>query len=320
MRFVGDVSYKGKSSGSIRSVIDRNLGDSRQNKDSICLVPGNTKPIVSFLACSMISQYNMTDQLPAEFDLEDVESYLRGLGLSEKNVKNDCLPTIRKLVTGTGVSNRNKDDLFYQGIKVTPRDDLEEIRESSRRWLPRQIDGSNGYLLHAIAKLIYYKKERLLGENINYKLRKRHDDTTNSMENDSLESNEEEHDDDLDGYQYESDRTRHCLSEDNDKQHLYCDQWMNIFDGKPTPAPYYKIGKGNLQRAYKVHGQNPMKFPVIEVWRGIGFLETAVHDKIRDRRLELGGGKEWFNFSDVANEDIRSHIEGLIIKALRTND
>lgn len=152
----------------------------------------------------------MTDQLPAEFDLDDVESYLRGLGLSEKNIKRDCLPTIRKLATGTGVSNPNKDDLFYQGIKVTPRDDLEEIRERSRRWLPKEIDAGNGYLLHAIAKLIYYKKERLLGENINYRLRKRHDDTTNSMENDSMENDSmesnEETNDDLDGDEYESDR------------------------------------------------------------------------------------------------------------------
>jgi hypothetical protein len=264
----------------------------------------------------MISQYNMTDRLPAEFDLDDVESYLRGLGLSEKNIKTHCLPTIRKLTTGTGVTNPSKDDLFYQGIKVTPRDDLEEIRERSRRWLPKEIDAGNGYLLHAIAKLIYYKKERLLGENINYRLRKRHDDT-NSMENDSMESNEETNDD---GDEYESDRKRQRVSEDNDKQHLYCDQWMNIIDGKPTPAPYYKIGKGNLQRALKVHGQNPVKFPVIEVWRGIGFIENAVHEQIEDRRLHLGGGREWFNFSDVPNEVIRSHVEGLIIKALRTND
>lgn len=101
-------------------------------------------------------------ELPLQFDLADVEAYLRGVGISEKNVK-DSMKVIRPLVTGAGVANKHKSDLFMAGTKVTPCDDLESIREQSKIWLPKEIDTGHGWVKHGIQKLINYKKERLLG-------------------------------------------------------------------------------------------------------------------------------------------------------------
>jgi len=77
-------------------------------------------------------------------------------------VKNS-MKVIRPLVTGVGVANKYKPELFMAGTKVTPHDDLESIREQSKVWLPKEIDTGHGWVKHGIQKLINYKNERLLG-------------------------------------------------------------------------------------------------------------------------------------------------------------
>ena len=89
---------------------------------------------------------------------------------------------------------------------------------------------------------------------------------------------------------------------------LYCVQWVNIMDGKAVPAPYYKIGRGHDGREAQVHGQNPVKFPIVNVWTRLGVIETLIHHELHDYRINMGGGVEWFDLSHV-DDDVSSFIE-----------
>lgn len=90
---------------------------------------------------------------------------------------------------------------------------------------------------------------------------------------------------------------------------LYCVQWVNIVDGKVVPTPYYKIGRGKDGRETQVHGQNPVKFPIVNVWIRLGVLETLIHNELNEYRMNMGGGVEWFNLSHV--DDVTSFIENM---------
>jgi hypothetical protein len=74
---------------------------------------------------------------------------------------------IKKLVTGKGVSYRNKPrETFLLGYKLTPGDDLENIRHEAIQWLPHVkgpncLDKGHGWALHhPLQKLKAYKQWR----------------------------------------------------------------------------------------------------------------------------------------------------------------
>jgi hypothetical protein len=100
-------------------------------------------------------------------DLENVSEYLRTTGISKSNLA-ACLRVIKKLVTGKGVTHRNKPgDVFLLGYKVTLQDDLEALRKAANAWLPYRkgvgcLDKGHGWALnHPLKKLAMYKKHML---------------------------------------------------------------------------------------------------------------------------------------------------------------
>lgn len=262
--------------------------------------------------------------LPDEFDPEDIEAYLKAIPLSENNVR-VTMRILRPLIAGQGVRSSAKSDVFMQGVKVTPLDNIEDIRCASRVWLPREIDTHNGYVLHAIQKLVYYKQERLQGIPVKRRPPCRRtsceggvaDSTGGAEESDSLDGYMSGYNEDVacEAIVPPSINGKRSLPCEKDQQNLYCVQWVNILGGQVVSSPYFKIGRGNSSRAHTVHGQNPAKFPVVGVWRGVGFLEPLIHHQIRDRQLNLGGGKEWFAFEDVQN--VSTHLDELILRNLR---
>ena len=66
----------------------------------------------------------------------------------------------------------------------------------------------------------------------------------------------------------------HCAqSGDN----LYCVQWLNIVRGRPVKTKIYKIGRGASGREMRVHGTNPMRYPIVRKWCTIGHIEKRIH-------------------------------------------
>lgn len=104
--------------------------------------------------------------LPVEYDLEAVEAFLSQKDTAD-NVRK-CMKKIRKLVSGQGVSHKDRTDVFMQGIPVVPAHDLEDLRLRANKWLPYtratgRADRTGGWTLnHPLAKLQLYKKEVLL--------------------------------------------------------------------------------------------------------------------------------------------------------------
>ena len=101
--------------------------------------------------------------------MDDVNDYLEGTGMSTSN-RTACLRVIKKLVTGKGISHRNKPgQTFLLGYKLSPQDDLEGILKIASVWLPHHrgpgcLDKGHGWALnHPLKKLSMYKKHRLLG-------------------------------------------------------------------------------------------------------------------------------------------------------------
>lgn len=136
----------------------------------------------------------------------------------------------------------------------------------------------------------------------------------NELYNQYFEKNDEEtkevsDDDDL-GTTNNLDIEPICTkNEGTTPDNLYCVQWVNIVDGKTVPASYYKIGRGKDGREMQVHAQNPVKFPIVNVWTRLGVLETLIHNELNEYRMNLGGGIEWFNLSHV--DDVSSFIENM---------
>ena len=106
---------------------------------------------------NMASQTNT--EINPEIDLNDVRTYLEKTGMSASNIAN-CMRVVKKLVTGVGVTHKNKPgETFFQGHRLTLTEDLEEVRQKANAFLPRILDGGNGWALnHPIQKLINYKK------------------------------------------------------------------------------------------------------------------------------------------------------------------
>ena len=116
----------------------------------------------------MSSDGTVTPELPTEFDLAAIDAYLKSRALSDSN-RTKCMGVILNLVTGRGVTHKNKSGVFLQGRCVTPHDDLEALRTEANEWLP----ASHGWCLnHPIQKLIDYKNH-LLGIEAPPKKRKR---------------------------------------------------------------------------------------------------------------------------------------------------
>lgn len=44
-----------------------------------------------------------------------------------------------------------------------------------------------------------------------------------------------------------------------------------------------------------MHGQNPVKLPVVSVWEGKGDLESRVHKHLDVHRCKWDGGREFFD-------------------------
>ena len=125
----------------------------------------------------MSSDGTVTPVLPTEFDLAAIDAYLKSRALSDSN-RTKCMGVILNLVTGRGVTHKNKSGVFLQGRCVTPYDDLEALRTEANEWLPYTkgpncLDTSHGWRLnHPIQKLIDYKNH-LLGIEAPPKKRKR---------------------------------------------------------------------------------------------------------------------------------------------------
>lgn len=83
------------------------------------------------------------------------------------------------------------------------------------------------------------------------------------------------------------------------EKNLYCVQWVNVNPKgvEPTPVMLFKIGSGFHPREETVHGQNPVKFPVIFVWQGMAHLETRIHKHLDAHRYKGDGGREWFDLA-----------------------
>ena len=75
----------------------------------------------------MSSDGTVTPVLPTEFDLAAIDAYLKSRALSDSN-RTKCMGVILNLVTGRGVTHKNKSGVFLQGRCVTPHDDLEALR------------------------------------------------------------------------------------------------------------------------------------------------------------------------------------------------
>ena len=114
----------------------------------------------------MSSDGTVTPVLPTEFDLAAIDAYLKSRALSDSN-RTKCMGVILNLVTGRGVTHKNKSGVFLQGRCVTPHDDLEALRTEANEWLPYTkgpncLDTSHGWRLnHPIQKLIDYKNHLL---------------------------------------------------------------------------------------------------------------------------------------------------------------
>jgi hypothetical protein len=101
------------------------------------------------------------------FDIEEIDEYLHAIGMSTSN-RASCIRVIKKLITGKGVTHRNKPgEAFLLGHKVTPNDDIEAIRMAAGIWLPHRkgigcLDKGHGWALnHPLKKLAMYKKHTL---------------------------------------------------------------------------------------------------------------------------------------------------------------
>ena len=132
-----------------------------------------------------MSSDGATHELPTEVDLESIDAYLKSCALSDSN-RTKCMRVILNLVTGRGVTHKNKSDVFLQGRCVTPHDDLEALRTEANEWLPYTrgpncLDTSHGWCLnHPIQKLIEYKNH-LLGIEAPPKKRKRQNPVTETL-------------------------------------------------------------------------------------------------------------------------------------------
>ena len=96
------------------------------------------------------------------FDLDHVAEFLSSR-LSPSNLSS-CMRVIKKLVSGQGVTHRSKPgEAFLFGHKLSPKDDLEEIRREGNEWLPYRkgpgcLDKGHGWAInHPLTKLILYR-------------------------------------------------------------------------------------------------------------------------------------------------------------------
>ena len=101
-------------------------------------------------------------------------------------------------------------------------------------------------------------------------------------------------------------------------KNLYCVQWLNLELGEDGAVqaramPFYKIGKGKLGRERNVHGQNPARFGIVQMWQGAALMERYVHDVLKEHRIELGGGQEWFH---IPQNNVTEAVEDAIVRAL----
>lgn len=93
-----------------------------------------------------------TIQLPIVFEPACIDAYLQSRDLSDSN-RRKCMRVILNLVTGLGVTHKNKSGVFLEGRCVTPHDDLEALRTEANEWLPYAkgphcLDKSHGWCLN----------------------------------------------------------------------------------------------------------------------------------------------------------------------------
>ena len=110
----------------------------------------------------------------------------------------------------------------------------------------------------------------------------------------------------------------HCAqSGDN----LYCVQWLNIVRGCTIKTKIYKIGRGASGRETRVHGTNPMRYPIVRKWCTIGHVEKRIHKLLSEYNLKMDGGREWFDLQELGSEhEIEKFLDGCVIKVLRNAD
>ena len=103
--------------------------------------------------------------LPDEFDIKDFSDHLAMTGVSTSN-RQACVRVVKKLITGQGVTHRNKPgEAFLHGYKVTPKDDIDAIRMTANAWLPCRkgpgcLDKGHGWALdHPLKKLKMFKDD-----------------------------------------------------------------------------------------------------------------------------------------------------------------
>lgn len=114
----------------------------------------------------------------------------------------------------------------------------------------------------------------------------------------------------------EDDADNHPSKKQKALDNLYCVQWVNIVDKNPVPVHIYKIGRGQEGREQRVHGTNPVRFPVIRIWGGAGHLETKVHDLLHAYHYYQDAGQEWFDL-EHAKDNVGMFLDACILKALR---
>ena len=107
------------------------------------------------------SRQGASKHFPSEFDATAIEAFL-ATRLSESNKKR-CMPVIRKLISGEGVTHKAKPgDCFLRDKRVTPADDIDALRVQAAKWLPNSgkdaLDKGHGWALnHPLKKLAEYK-------------------------------------------------------------------------------------------------------------------------------------------------------------------
>lgn len=97
---------------------------------------------------------------------------------------------------------------------------------------------------------------------------------------------------------------------------LYCVQWMNLDDAAATPTSIFKIGRGTNGREQRVHGTNPVKYPLVRKYKGAGYLEKEIHALLESYRVKMNAGREWFNLKHVGMFNIGRFIDDCVLKAL----
>ena len=93
---------------------------------------------------------------------------------------------------------------------------------------------------------------------------------------------------------------------------------MNIIDKTSVPVHLYKIGRGTDGRETRVHGTNPVRFPVVRKWKGAGFLEAQIHDQLQSYHFFREAGTEWFDLEHV-QDNVGKFLDECVLKALRGN-